>query len=77
LQDQGGNFVLVVGEGQQAQRRPVQLGRSIGAEVVIENGLDDGETIITEGVQRVRPGQPVNPAPATPRPAAPAAGRQG
>jgi membrane fusion protein (multidrug efflux system) len=78
LQDQGGNFVLVVGEGQQAQRRPVQLGRSIGAEVVIENGLNDGETIITEGVQRVRPGQPVNPAPAGAPPAgAQPAGRQG
>jgi membrane fusion protein (multidrug efflux system) len=78
LQDQGGTFVLVVGEGQQAERRPVRLGRTIGADVVIEDGLTDGETVITEGVQRVRPGQPVNPAPAGAPPAgAQPAGRQG
>lgn len=64
LQDQGGNYVLVVGEGNQAQRRPVRLGATQGDQVVIEEGLRGGETVISEGLQRVRPGQPVNPAPA-------------
>jgi membrane fusion protein (multidrug efflux system) len=65
LQDQGGNYVLVVAaEGNQAQRRPVRLGATIGDQVVIEEGLQGGETVISEGLQRVRPGQPVNPAPA-------------
>ncbi|MBX6373732.1 MAG: efflux RND transporter periplasmic adaptor subunit [Acetobacteraceae bacterium] len=67
LQDQGGNFVFVVGEGNRAERRNVQLGRSTSAELaVVEEGLSGGETVISEGVQRVRPGQPVNPAPAAP-----------
>ncbi|MCO6414985.1 efflux RND transporter periplasmic adaptor subunit [Siccirubricoccus sp. KC 17139] len=85
LQDQGGNYVLVVGEGNQAQRRGVRLGQALNENVVIEDGLQGGETVISEGLQRVRPGQPVNPSPAgePPRPAggapggAPAGGRQG
>jgi membrane fusion protein (multidrug efflux system) len=64
LQDQGGNFVFVVGPENRAQRVTVALGRSIGDQVVIEGGLQGGETVVTEGVQRVRPGQPVAPAPA-------------
>lgn len=66
LQDQQGNFVFVLGQGNRAERRGVALGRSIADQVVIERGLDGGETVVTEGVQRVRPGQPVQPAPATP-----------
>lgn len=68
LQDQGGNFVFVVGEGNRAERRNVRLGRSSAEVAVIEEGLSGGETVIAEGVQRVRPGQPVNPAPAAPLP---------
>jgi membrane fusion protein (multidrug efflux system) len=64
LQDQQGNFVLVVGQGNRAERRGVTLGRSIADQVVIERGLEGGETVVTEGVQRVRPNQPVQPNPA-------------
>ncbi len=64
LQDQGGFFVLVVGQNNQAERRTVRLGSSTAERAVIEEGLQGGETVIVEGMQRVRPGQPVNPAPA-------------
>ena len=70
LQDQQGSFVFVVGEGNVAQRRNVTLGRSSGETAVIERGLEGGETVVVEGLQRVRPGQPVNPAPAGPPPGA-------
>jgi membrane fusion protein, multidrug efflux system len=83
LQDQGGSYVLVVdGEGR-AQRRPVRLGRTVNVDVVVEEGLQGGETVIVDGLQRVRPGQPVNPAPASgpappgAPPVRPAAARQG
>ena len=76
LQDQGGGYVLVVDAERRAQRRPVRLGRTIGVDVVVEDGLQGGETVIVDGLQRVRPGQPVNPAPAggTAPPGAPPAG---
>ena len=73
LQDQGGAYVLVVAEENKAQRRPVRLGRTINTDVVVEDGLKGGETVIVDGLQRVRPGQPVNPAPAA-APAAPSVG---
>jgi membrane fusion protein (multidrug efflux system) len=66
LQDQQGNFVLVVDAQNNAQRRSVTLGRSIADQVVIERGLEGGETVVTDGVQRARPGQPVRPSPAAP-----------
>jgi membrane fusion protein (multidrug efflux system) len=68
LQDQQGAYVFVLGEGNVAQRRNITLGRSSGAIAVVESGLQGGETVVVEGIQRVRPGQPVNPAPATPPP---------
>ncbi|MBD0272837.1 MAG: efflux RND transporter periplasmic adaptor subunit, partial [Acetobacteraceae bacterium] len=73
LQDQGGSYVFVVDAENRAQRRPVRLGRTINTDVVVEDGLKTGETIIVDGLQRVRPGQPDNPAPATDATAPPAA----
>ncbi|HYF06389.1 MAG TPA: efflux RND transporter periplasmic adaptor subunit, partial [Acetobacteraceae bacterium] len=83
LQDQQGSYVFVLDEQNRAQRRNIRLGRSQVETAIVEDGLQGGEQIVTEGIQRVRPGQPVNPAPASappPRPAptppaAPAAGR--
>jgi membrane fusion protein (multidrug efflux system) len=78
LQDQQGAFVFVVGEGNVVQRRNVRLGRSSPETAVIEGGLQGGETVVVEGLQRVRPGQPVNPAPVgapPPRPAPQPPGR--
>jgi membrane fusion protein (multidrug efflux system) len=68
-QDQGGFFVFVVGENNVAQRRPIRLGRGTAELAVVEQGLQAGEMVITEGVQRVRPNSPVNPAPAGSPPA--------
>lgn len=82
--DQGSKFVFVVdGEGK-AQYRPVKLGGNDGALRIVAEGLSPGETVIVNGLARVRPGAPVkpepvdmetlaslNPAPATDTPAAP------
>ena len=77
LQDQGGNYVFVLDQENKAQRRGVGLGRSIADQVVVERGLETGERVVVEGVQRVRAGQPVQPGPATPalRPTQPGGGR--
>jgi membrane fusion protein (multidrug efflux system) len=65
-QDQGGSFVFVVDEQGRAQRRDIRLGRSTADRAVVEDGLHEGDRVISEGLQRVRPGQPVQPAPAGP-----------
>ena len=59
--DQSGNYVLVVGPDRKVAQRPVRLGRQIGQEYVISSGLSAGETVIVQGVQKVRPGEVVNP----------------
>jgi membrane fusion protein (multidrug efflux system) len=62
--DQAGPFVLVVNAEKKVEVRRVTLGPSQEGQIVVQTGLKEGEQVITEGVQKVRPGQVVAPAPA-------------
>lgn len=64
--DQAGRYVLVVDGEDSVERRRVEIGQEQGAEVVVQSGLKDGERIIIEGIQKVRPGQRVRPTEAEP-----------
>jgi membrane fusion protein, multidrug efflux system len=68
LSDQQGDYVYVVDAQNKAQRRPIQLGQSTPSTAVVSNGLKEGELVISEGLQRIRPGEVVSPGPATPPP---------
>ncbi len=72
LSDQQGDYVYTVGPGNHAQQTRVQLGQSTPATAGVISGLTEGETVITEGIQRVHPGMVVVPGPATPQANAPA-----
>jgi membrane fusion protein (multidrug efflux system) len=65
LTDQAGDYVFAVGPDNKVQQRRVQLGQSSPTTVVVTSGLAEGESIITEGVQRARPGLVVAPSPAS------------
>jgi membrane fusion protein, multidrug efflux system len=70
--DQAGPYVLVVGGDNKVEARRVTLGDVEGEQVVVESGLNEGERIIVEGIQKVRPGMTVavsEAQPATPTPA--------
>jgi membrane fusion protein, multidrug efflux system len=70
--DQAGPYVLVVGGDGKVEARRVTLGAAQGAQVVVASGLNEGERIIVEGIQKVRPGMTVaatEAAPAAPSPA--------
>ncbi|WP_416898682.1 MAG: efflux RND transporter periplasmic adaptor subunit [Minwuia sp.] len=54
----GGAFVFAVEDGK-AVRSPVTLGRRRPGQVEILDGLEAGQTVITAGVQKVRPGAAV------------------
>ena len=75
LSDQQGDYVYVIGEGNKAEQRRVKLGQSTPAIAVVAAGLKEGDTVIAEGVQKVRPGSVVAPAPAAPPTPAPIGGR--
>ena len=55
---QGRQFVFVVEEGR-ASERQVSLGSRRPGQVEIVSGLEPGEQIVTQGVQRIRDGLPV------------------
>ena len=57
--DQAGRYVLVVGENKKVEQRRVTTGVEEGRDVVVLNGLKEGELVIVEGIQKVRPGQVV------------------
>jgi membrane fusion protein (multidrug efflux system) len=54
--DQAGAFVLVVGADSKVELRRVQVPRSSQGLAVVAEGLAEGENVIVEGVNKVRPG---------------------
>jgi membrane fusion protein (multidrug efflux system) len=71
LSDQQGSYVYVVGPQNVAQIRRIQLGQSTPAVAIVMGGLQEGDMVVSDGLQRVRPGQPVNPGPPAAGPTAP------
>ncbi|MBW7472593.1 efflux RND transporter periplasmic adaptor subunit [Marinobacter sp. F4218] len=56
-----GKFVLLVSDEQQVAQRFVTTGPRRGAMMVVESGLEAGDRVIVEGLQKVRSGITVNP----------------
>ncbi|HEX5830782.1 MAG TPA: efflux RND transporter periplasmic adaptor subunit [Gemmatimonadaceae bacterium] len=54
-----GQSVMVLGDSSVVEARPVKLGELRGDAWVVLSGLSAGERVITDGLQKVRPGQPV------------------
>jgi RND family efflux transporter MFP subunit len=59
--DQSVKYVLAIGEHNKVEYRPVKLGPVIDGLRVVREGLKPGETIVVNGLQRVRPGAVVTP----------------
>ncbi|HEY8033532.1 MAG TPA: efflux RND transporter periplasmic adaptor subunit [Methylocella sp.] len=57
--DQAGHYVLVVDAANKVELRRVTTGVEQGREIVVTDGLKEGELVIVEGIQKVRPGQVV------------------
>ena len=71
LSDQQGDYVYLVDDKNHVEQRRIQLGQSTPSTAVIMAGLKEGDMVVLEGIQRVRPGIQVAPGPAAPTPAAP------
>jgi membrane fusion protein (multidrug efflux system) len=57
LLDQAGRYVLVVDSAKKVEQRRVTTGVDQGRDIVVTNGLKEGELVIVEGIQKVHPGQ--------------------
>jgi len=56
-----GKFVLVVDGQNQVTQRFIQTGPQFGSMLVVQSGVEEGDRVIIEGLQKVRPGVTVNP----------------
>jgi membrane fusion protein (multidrug efflux system) len=62
-----GAFVYVVNSANNGvMARPIKLFREVAGGWAVKDGLKDGEAIVVDGVQRVRPGAPIKPVPFVP-----------
>lgn len=62
LTDQDRRYVYVVNDNHTVARRYVELGRQFNGARVITAGLQSGDTVVVNGLQRIRfPGMEVSP----------------
>jgi hypothetical protein len=60
---QGSYQIGVIDDNGKAEIRPIKIGPRYNQQVVVTEGLKNGETVIVEGLQNVRPGMNVNAKP--------------
>ncbi len=59
--DQQGAFALAITADKKVEQRYVDLGQQVETNFVVTKGLKEGDEVIVEGLQKVRPGVVVNP----------------
>ena len=73
----GSATVYVVGPDNKAVLKTVKADRTVGDKWLVTEGLAAGDRVITEGLDKVKPGQPVRPVPAGSAPRRPPGGGRG
>jgi len=61
LQDRQGQYVFVVNSDDRAEQRRITTGSRVDNGFAVTAGLQEGETVIVSGVQKVKPGEVVQP----------------
>ena len=61
-QDQAGRYVLVVKDDNKIDLRRVITGVEVGKNIVAASGLNEGEKVVVEGLQKIRQGSEVKAA---------------
>jgi membrane fusion protein (multidrug efflux system) len=56
VEQMGEYFVFVVGDSSKVTQRKITLGSQINDKVIVNSGLDAGETIVVDGVQKLKDG---------------------
>lgn len=64
LQDQGGHYVITVNEKEEAIITRITLGGEYDGSYMVESGIKAGDRVISEGLQKVIPGNKVKAVPA-------------
>lgn len=61
--DPQGHAVVMLVENGKAAMRVIQTGRTVGDRWLVTSGLNPGDKLIVDGIQKIRPGAPVKPVP--------------
>ena len=72
----GNPMAMVVGKDDKVEQRAVQVSRTVGDKWLVDGGLAAGDRVIVEGLQKIRPGAPVQATEAGAQPPAAAAPSQ-
>ncbi|HVX67210.1 MAG TPA: efflux RND transporter periplasmic adaptor subunit [Bryobacteraceae bacterium] len=62
---QQGQFLYVVKQNKTVEIRPVAVGQTTGGKVIIEKGVEPGETVVTDGQLLLYPGASIQAVPAS------------
>ena len=71
----GNATVFVIGPDNKAVQKTVVANRTVGDKWLVVSGLQAGDRVIVEGLDRIKPGALVRPMPAGSKPAGPAGGK--
>jgi len=71
--EQLGEFFVYQASGNRVVQHKVSLGQKIGDKIVIRTGLQEGDKVVTEGVQKLRDSSAIQTGPPKPPAATPAA----
>lgn len=61
MQTENGPAVYVLNKAGRAEQTAVHLGPAFGSEFLVESGLEEGQRVIVQGQDKVKPGQKVTP----------------
>lgn len=64
VNEQLGEFFVYIADSARATQRKIVPGKIVGRNVIIKSGLQQGDSVITEGIQNLREGTPIRVAPA-------------
>lgn len=59
LEDQEGRYVLCVDASNNVEKRRISTSGTVGSMWVAESGLQSGDRVVVEGLQKIKPGQAV------------------
>jgi membrane fusion protein, multidrug efflux system len=60
VNEQLGEYYVYVPDSSKATQRKVLLGKPVGKNIIVRDGLKEGDVIITEGLQNLREGTPIH-----------------
>lgn len=57
--DQAGSYVLLANSQDEIEQRRIEAGQTVGPNLAVRSGLQKGDRVVVEGIQKVRPGEKV------------------